>query len=87
MKHPMVDCGEERSDVPVPTGLPCDVRSKPSKIFKSDVGALAYDDPVHPHAVIGAGGESFGYDAVAPITPPSVPLLPGEGQSRDSATG
>jgi RHS repeat-associated protein len=32
--------------------------------FKSDVGVLSYDDPAHPHAVTGAGGESFGYDAV-----------------------
>ncbi len=31
--------------------------------FKSDVGALFYDDPAHPHAVTGAGAESFGYDA------------------------
>ncbi len=31
--------------------------------FKSDVGALSYDDPAHPHAVTGAGAESFGYDA------------------------
>ncbi|MFS8066644.1 MAG: RHS repeat domain-containing protein, partial [Byssovorax sp.] len=32
--------------------------------FKSDVGALVYNDPMHPHAVTGAGGESFGYNAV-----------------------
>ncbi|MEO7329303.1 MAG: FG-GAP-like repeat-containing protein, partial [Minicystis sp.] len=32
--------------------------------FKSDLGALSYDDPGHPHAVTSAGGESFGYDAV-----------------------
>ncbi|WP_438023101.1 RHS repeat-associated core domain-containing protein [Sorangium sp. So ce233] len=32
--------------------------------FKSDVGTLSYDDPLHPHAVTGAGGGSFGYDAV-----------------------
>ncbi len=31
---------------------------------KSDIGALVYNDPLHPHAVTGAGGESFGYDAV-----------------------
>ncbi|XXT49991.1 RHS repeat-associated core domain-containing protein [Sorangium sp. So ce542] len=30
--------------------------------FKSDVGTLSYDDPLHPHAVTGAG--SFAYDAV-----------------------
>ncbi|WP_437784541.1 RHS repeat-associated core domain-containing protein [Sorangium sp. So ce1097] len=32
--------------------------------FKSDVGTLSYDDPLHPHAVTGAGTDSFGYDAV-----------------------
>ncbi|WP_437620613.1 RHS repeat-associated core domain-containing protein [Sorangium sp. So ce1151] len=32
--------------------------------FKSDVGTLSYDDPLHPHAVTGAGTGSFAYDAV-----------------------
>src|SRR6266496_906299 len=32
--------------------------------FKSDVGALTYGDPLHPHAVTSAGGDSFGYNAV-----------------------
>ncbi|XXU81017.1 RHS repeat-associated core domain-containing protein [Sorangium sp. So ce1151] len=32
--------------------------------FKSDVGTLSYDDPLHPHAVTGAGTGSFVYDAV-----------------------
>ncbi|AUX30840.1 MULTISPECIES: RHS repeat-associated core domain-containing protein [Sorangium] len=32
--------------------------------FKSDVGTLSYDDPLHPHAVTGAGTDSFSYDAV-----------------------
>jgi RHS repeat-associated protein len=32
--------------------------------FKSDLGALFYNDPAHPHAVTSAGGESFVYDAV-----------------------
>ncbi|XXY20353.1 RHS repeat-associated core domain-containing protein [Sorangium sp. So ce216] len=34
--------------------------------FKSDVGELRYDDPLHPHAVTGAGTatSSFDYDAV-----------------------
>jgi RHS repeat-associated protein len=32
--------------------------------FKSDTGALFYDDLAHPHAVTGAGPDSFGYDAV-----------------------
>ena len=31
---------------------------------KSDVGTFAYGDPAHPHAVTGAGSDSFGYDAV-----------------------
>ncbi|XYH97782.1 RHS repeat-associated core domain-containing protein [Sorangium sp. So ce1128] len=32
--------------------------------FTSDAGTLSYDDPLHPHAVTGAGADSFGYDAV-----------------------
>ncbi|MGK3959481.1 RHS repeat-associated core domain-containing protein [Sorangium sp. So ce118] len=32
--------------------------------FRSDVGTLSYDDPLHPHAVTGAGTDSFAYDAV-----------------------
>jgi RHS repeat-associated protein len=32
--------------------------------FKSDVGVLKYDDPKHPHAVTGAGGDAYLYDAV-----------------------
>jgi RHS repeat-associated protein len=32
--------------------------------FKSDVGVLSYGDPQRPHAVTGAAGELFGYDAV-----------------------
>ncbi|XXY49986.1 RHS repeat-associated core domain-containing protein [Sorangium sp. So ce269] len=34
--------------------------------FKSDVGTLSYDDPLHPHAATGAGTGtgSFAYDAV-----------------------
>ncbi|WP_437949416.1 RHS repeat-associated core domain-containing protein [Sorangium sp. So ce296] len=32
--------------------------------FKSDIGTLSYDDPLHPHAVTGAGTGSFAYDAV-----------------------
>ncbi|XXY14180.1 RHS repeat-associated core domain-containing protein [Sorangium sp. So ce216] len=32
--------------------------------FTSDAGALSYDDPLHPHAVTGAGADSFAYDAV-----------------------
>ncbi|MGK3966026.1 RHS repeat-associated core domain-containing protein [Sorangium sp. So ce118] len=32
--------------------------------FTSDAGTLSYDDPLHPHAVTGAGADSFAYDAV-----------------------
>ncbi|XXT17007.1 RHS repeat-associated core domain-containing protein [Sorangium sp. So ce429] len=32
--------------------------------FKSDVGTLSYDDRLHPHAVTGAGTDSFAYNAV-----------------------
>ncbi|KYF90902.1 hypothetical protein BE20_16180 [Sorangium cellulosum] len=32
--------------------------------FATDAGTLSYDDPLHPHAVTGAGADSFGYDAV-----------------------
>ncbi|WP_437531191.1 RHS repeat-associated core domain-containing protein [Sorangium sp. So ce726] len=32
--------------------------------FKSDVGDLSYDDPLHPHAVTGAGTDSYAHDAV-----------------------
>ncbi|WP_437945366.1 hypothetical protein WME98_31090 [Sorangium sp. So ce296] len=32
--------------------------------FKSDIGTLSYDDPLHPHAVTGAGADNFTYDAV-----------------------
>ncbi|AUX38230.1 MULTISPECIES: RHS repeat-associated core domain-containing protein [Sorangium] len=32
--------------------------------FTPDAGTLSYDDPLHPHAVTGAGADSFGYDAV-----------------------
>ncbi|MFO0755161.1 MAG: FG-GAP-like repeat-containing protein [Byssovorax sp.] len=49
-------------------GSPCatgyDYDPNGNLIFKSDVGALSYDDPAHPHAVTGAGGASYGYDVV-----------------------
>ncbi|XXY95763.1 RHS repeat-associated core domain-containing protein [Sorangium sp. So ce296] len=32
--------------------------------FAPDAGTLSYDEPLHPHAVTGAGADSFGYDAV-----------------------
>ncbi len=31
---------------------------------KSDIGALSYTDPKHPHAVTNGAGKSFGYDEV-----------------------
>src|SRR5262249_4669259 len=31
---------------------------------KSDIGTLSYNDPLHPHAVTGAGSDSFSYDPV-----------------------
>ncbi|WP_438041929.1 hypothetical protein [Sorangium sp. So ce128] len=50
------------------SAAPCDLRyeGKPNGNFpfKSDVGALSYDDPAHPHAVTSAGTDSFSYDAV-----------------------
>ncbi|WP_437605689.1 RHS repeat-associated core domain-containing protein [Sorangium sp. So ce834] len=48
-----------------PCALRYDYHPNGNLIFKSDVGTLAYDDPLHPHAVTDAGtGSSFGYDAV-----------------------
>jgi RHS repeat-associated protein len=32
--------------------------------YKSDIGALAYGDPLHPHAVTGAGSDGFAYNSV-----------------------
>src|SRR6185369_2901361 len=31
---------------------------------KSDVGTLSYNDPTHPHAITGAGSDSFSHDPV-----------------------
>jgi hypothetical protein len=31
--------------------------------FKADVGDLSYDDPLHPHAITGAGTDTFAHDA------------------------
>jgi YD repeat-containing protein len=48
----------------VPCALSYDHDAGGNLTFKSDIGTLVYDDPRHPHAVTGAGGERFGYDAV-----------------------
>ncbi|MGK3994888.1 RHS repeat-associated core domain-containing protein [Sorangium sp. So ce1024] len=47
-----------------PCALRYDYHPNGNLTFKSDVGALSYDDPLHPHAVTGAGTASFAYDAV-----------------------
>ncbi|AUX49123.1 uncharacterized protein SOCE26_106680 [Sorangium cellulosum] len=47
-----------------PCALRYDYHPNGNLTFKSDTGALSYDDPLHPHAVTGAGTGSFSYDAV-----------------------
>ncbi|WP_437480466.1 RHS repeat-associated core domain-containing protein [Sorangium sp. So ce1014] len=47
-----------------PCALRYDYAPNGNLTFKSDVGTLLYDDPVHPHAVTSAGTDSFSYDAV-----------------------
>ncbi|XXY20357.1 RHS repeat-associated core domain-containing protein [Sorangium sp. So ce216] len=49
-----------------PCDLGYDYAPNGNLTFKSDVGELRYDDPLHPHAVTGAGEETsrFDYDAV-----------------------
>ncbi|MGK3998679.1 RHS repeat domain-containing protein [Sorangium sp. So ce1024] len=47
-----------------PCALRYDYHANGNLAFKSDIGALSYDDPLHPHAVTGAGTGSFAYDAV-----------------------
>ncbi|WP_437815115.1 RHS repeat-associated core domain-containing protein [Sorangium sp. So ce1078] len=47
-----------------PCALRYDYAPNGNLTFKSDVGTLAYDDPLHPHAVTGAGTDSFAYDVV-----------------------
>ncbi|WP_437631954.1 RHS repeat-associated core domain-containing protein [Sorangium sp. So ce854] len=47
-----------------PCALRYDYHPNGNLTFKSDVGTLSYDDPLHPHAVTGAGTDSFAYDAV-----------------------
>ncbi|WP_437874700.1 RHS repeat-associated core domain-containing protein [Sorangium sp. So ce513] len=54
----------EVESVSTPCALRYDYHPNGNLTFKSDVGALSYDDPLHPHAVTGAGTVSFGYDAV-----------------------
>ncbi|WP_437484979.1 RHS repeat-associated core domain-containing protein [Sorangium sp. So ce1014] len=48
----------------VPCALRYEIAPDGNLTFKSDVGTLAYDDPLHPHAVTGAGTDRFSYDAV-----------------------
>ncbi|WP_437775752.1 RHS repeat-associated core domain-containing protein [Sorangium sp. So ce1097] len=47
-----------------PCALRYDHHPNGNLTFKSDVGTLSYDDPLHPHAVTSAGTGSFAYDAV-----------------------
>ncbi|MDC0679024.1 RHS repeat-associated core domain-containing protein [Sorangium atrum] len=47
-----------------PCALRYDYRPNGNLTFKSDVGDLLYDDPLHPHAVTGAGTDTFAHDAV-----------------------
>ncbi|MGK3969348.1 RHS repeat domain-containing protein [Sorangium sp. So ce118] len=47
-----------------PCALRYEYHANGNLTFKSDVGTLSYDDPLHPHAVTGAGTGSFAYDAV-----------------------
>ncbi|MGK3998685.1 hypothetical protein [Sorangium sp. So ce1024] len=47
-----------------PCALRYDYHLNGNLTFKSDVGTLSYDDPLHPHPVTGAGTGSFVYDAV-----------------------
>ncbi|MGK3979633.1 hypothetical protein WMF38_48940 [Sorangium sp. So ce118] len=47
-----------------PCALRYEYHANGNLTFKSDVGTLSYDDPLHPHAVTGAGTDSFDHDAV-----------------------
>ncbi|WP_437744455.1 hypothetical protein WMF39_05270 [Sorangium sp. So ce1504] len=47
-----------------PCALRYDYHPNGNLTFKSDVGDLSYDDPLHPHAITGAGTDSFAHDAV-----------------------
>ncbi|KYG08785.1 hypothetical protein BE21_21580 [Sorangium cellulosum] len=44
--------------------LSCDYHPNGNLTFKSDVGDLSYDDPLHPHAITGAVTDSYAHDAV-----------------------
>lgn len=46
-----------------PCALRYDYDPNGNLTFKSDVGTLSYDDPLHPHAITGAGTDSFAHDA------------------------
>ncbi|XXX72068.1 RHS repeat-associated core domain-containing protein [Sorangium sp. So ce134] len=50
--------------VTAPCALRYDHDPNGNLTFTPDAGTLSYDDPLHPHAVTGAGADSFGYDAV-----------------------
>ncbi|WP_434042141.1 MULTISPECIES: RHS repeat-associated core domain-containing protein [Sorangium] len=56
----------EAEGASAPCALRYDYHLNGNLTFKSDVGTLSYDDPLHPHAVTGAAlvTGSFGYDAV-----------------------
>ncbi|WP_437576987.1 RHS repeat-associated core domain-containing protein [Sorangium sp. So ce887] len=54
----------ETESASVPCALRYEVAPDGNLTFKSDVGTLSYDDPLHPHAVTGAGTDRFSYDAV-----------------------
>ncbi|WP_441293178.1 RHS repeat-associated core domain-containing protein [Sorangium sp. KYC3313] len=47
-----------------PCALRYDYHPNGNLTFKSDVGDLSYADPLHPHAITGAGTDSFAHDAV-----------------------
>ncbi|CAN97847.1 hypothetical carbohydrate-binding protein, Rhs family [Sorangium cellulosum So ce56] len=47
-----------------PCALRYDYHPNGNLTFKSDVGDLSYDDPLHPHAITGAGTDTFAHDAV-----------------------
>ncbi|MBK8257907.1 MAG: VCBS repeat-containing protein [Polyangiaceae bacterium] len=51
-------------DVSAPCAVGYDYALNGNMIAKSDVGALEYSDPTHPHAVTSAGGSVYAYDAV-----------------------
>jgi RHS repeat-associated protein len=54
----------ENDTAPCALGYGYDPSGNGNLTSKSDVGMLAYGDPMHPHAATNAGDDSFGYDAV-----------------------